>query len=430
MTTSAPPRPLSARATPDTESLSRDEIEALVEALIEEARRETRRRHRRYWALAGLVAFVGVFVLVLLEGGAASQPASPALSARMNSAAQAGTTRIAFLTGALKPSPSGGYLQTELYVMNVDGSGKRPLVRHASSLGPEPFGHVWSPDGLKLAFGKRLGPAIGQCRVCHTEIFVIDADGSGQRNLTGNLGGDTPAWSPDGQTIAFSTTRENSFNPNLYVMNADGSGQRRVTQDAMHVWGSSWSPDGRRLAFVSCIPNPGTCDIYVSNVDGSSQQQLTNNPGPSQNPAWSPDGQSIAFQRIRMSSVPRDVSTELYLMNADGSGQRKLARMSNSDGLFSWSPDGRRIAFVSKRDGNDEVYVVDVDGSGLRNLTRNPARDGHPKWSSDGTKIGFVSNRGGNRDIYVMNADGSRQRNLTRDIDQQAFGIAWSPPQK
>ena len=63
----------------------------------------------------------------------------------------------------------------------------------------------------------------------------------------------------------------------------------------------------------------------------------------------------------------------------------------------------------------------------LRNLTRNPARDGHPAWSPDRRTIGFVSNRGGNRDIYVMNADGSRQRNLTGDLDQQAFGITWSP---
>ena len=112
---------------------------------------------------------------------------------------------------------------------------------------------MWSPDGLELAFGNRLGPAIGQCGACHTELFVVSADGTGQRNLTGNLGGDAPAWSPDGQTFAFSTTRDNSSIPNLYVMNADGTGQRRVTQDAIHVWGSSWSPDGRRLAFVSCV---------------------------------------------------------------------------------------------------------------------------------------------------------------------------------
>jgi TolB protein len=317
-------------------------------------------------------------------------------------------------------------MQTDLYVMNADGSGKRRLVREASS-------PAWSPDGLELAFEKRFGPKVGQCVVCTWEIFVANADAGGQRSLTRTSGFAVPAWSPDGQTIAFSTGLPI---PNLYVVNADGSGQRRVSQDAISAYGSSWSPDGRRLAFTSCVPNtqsgPGHCEIYVVNLDGSGQQQLTRDPGTDQNAIWSPDGRIIAFMSYRDERPlgGRRWQELLQVMNADGSGQRKLARLSNSDPSFSWSPDGRRIAFVSKRDGNDEVYVVGVDGRGMRNLTRNPARDGHPQWSADGRKIGFVSNRGGNRDIYVMNADGSGQRNLTRDIDQQAFGIVWSPAQK
>ena len=88
MSVTAPPRP----PPPDrsNEPLEREEIEALVEALIEEARRETRRRRRRYWAVAALVTFVGVVVLTLLEGGAASQTASPAVSAQSNAATRAG----------------------------------------------------------------------------------------------------------------------------------------------------------------------------------------------------------------------------------------------------------------------------------------------------------------------------------------------------
>jgi TolB protein len=291
---------------------------------------------------------------------------------------------------------------------------------------------VWSPDGHKLAFEKRFGPKIGQCQACHTEIFVMNADGSGQRNLTGNLGGSVPAWSPDGQQIAFSITPAGSSIPNLYVINTDGSGRRRVTQEPIHVWGASWSSDGQRLTFASGVQgNPGDFKIYTVNVDGSGQQQLTQGL-PDQDPAWSPDGRSIAFfgYRDERPLGGRRWQKVMYVMNGDGRGQRKLTRLSNRDGSFSWSPDGQRIAFVSDRNGNDEVYVINFDGAGLRNLTRNPARDGHPAWSRDGRTIGFVSDRGGNRDIYVMNADGNRQRNLTRGLDQQAFGIAWSPAQK
>src|SRR5215213_1728732 len=75
MTVSTSPRPPAPEQTaPDSKPLEREEIEALVQALIEEARRETRRRHRRYWAVAALVAVVGVGVLILLERGSASQP--------------------------------------------------------------------------------------------------------------------------------------------------------------------------------------------------------------------------------------------------------------------------------------------------------------------------------------------------------------------
>src|SRR4029450_13052812 len=97
MTVSAPPRPPApARTAPDSRPLDREEIEALVEALIEEARREQRRRHRRYWALAAVATFVGAVVLILLDGGAASQPAPPGVSARMSAAAQPLTSRLAF----------------------------------------------------------------------------------------------------------------------------------------------------------------------------------------------------------------------------------------------------------------------------------------------------------------------------------------------
>jgi Tol biopolymer transport system component len=286
-----------------------------------------------------------------------------------------------------------------------------------------------------IAFERRVSPigapppGNGACfRVCHVEIFVVNADGSGLRNLTGNAGGNFPVWSPDGRQIAFS--RDNGSTPNLYVMNADGSGQRRVTQEPIPVWGASWSPDGRRLTFASGVVGIGNVWVYVVNVDGSGQQQLTRDWG--QDPVWSPDGQRIAFMSYRNErpSGGQRWQKVMYVMNADGSERRTLTWLSKRDGSYSWSPDGQRLAFVSDRDGNDEVYVINVDGTGLRRLTHSPARDGHPVWSSDGRTIGFVSNRGGNRDIHVMNADVSGLRNLTRNLDQMAFGIAWMPASK
>src|SRR5262245_848133 len=220
MTVSAPPRPPAPeRTAPDNKPLDREEVEALVEALIEEVRRETRRRRRRYWALAALVAFVGAVVLVVLDGGAASQTASPALSARSSVAAGAGRSQIAFIQEPDRAGYGG-----VLWIMNPDGSGKRRLSPGYAHDGP------WSPDGQKIALDG---------------IEVINADGSGLQTLTSSPPGECdgraswdsgPAWSPDGGAIAFTRRFCGYFNgvntatSEIHVINVDGSEQRLLTR--------------------------------------------------------------------------------------------------------------------------------------------------------------------------------------------------------
>jgi TolB protein len=119
----------------------------------------------------------------------------------------------------------------------------------------------------------------------------------------------------------------------IYVIRADGGGQRRLTRSRANDIAPAGSPDGRRIAFAS--DRGGTFQIYVMNTDGSGQRRLTRKPT-NAFPTWSPDGRRIAF----VSS--RDGNLELYVMNADGSGQRRLTR-SLSDDLFpGWLPAGRK----------------------------------------------------------------------------------------
>ena len=129
-----------------------------------------------------------------------------------------------------------------------------------------------------------------------------------------------PAWSPDGQTIAFVRLNASLGEP-IYVVKADGSGLRNLTPKPVGAYAApAWSPDGRKIAFVS--DRDGNSEVYVMNANGSGQRNLTRNPAFDADPAWSPDGRKIAFVSNR------DGSYGVYVMNADGSGQRRLAQRS------------------------------------------------------------------------------------------------------
>ena len=104
----------------------------------------------------------------------------------------------------------------------------------------------------------------------------------------------TPAWSPDGRKLAFVSRRDG--NSEIYVINADGSGQENLTQHPARDSHPSWSRDGRKLAFVS--RRDGNSEIYVMNADGSGLRNVTRAPSNDLRPAWSPDGGAIAFVKM------------------------------------------------------------------------------------------------------------------------------------
>ena len=401
MTVTAPPRPPR-----PSDPVSREEIEALVEALIEEARKRAQRRRRRNAALVTLVALVGVAVFAVLGRSAQSQTASPVLSGRLNPAAQAGTSRIAFTSYQVPPP----HRRTgELYVVNADGSEKR-LVTKGVRAGS---GTAWSPDGQTIAVAD------------YRRVLFVSADGSERRDVTRAWGLDgSPVWSHDGRRIAFAGRRDDCRGE-IYVMNADGSGLRRLTRNVLHDAMPFWAPNGKKIAFLrwrakaSCggtgvDPQAG---VYVMNADGSGQRRLADG-WPT---GWSPDGKKIVF------TGQFDRKPGVYVMNADGSGQRRLTAKGGS---VAWSPDFQRILLVAARSGTrgkvSDIYVLNADGSGERKLAQ-----GHdPRWSPDGEKISFASNREGNMEIYVMNADGSGQVNVSQNPLWVDGGHAWSPPQK
>jgi len=256
------------------------------------------------------------------------------------------------------------------------------------------------------------------------EVYVMNADGSGQTNLTNNPASDTvPAWSPDGTKIAFRTERDG--NGEIYLMNAGGTNPTNLTNNPASDSGPAWSPDGTKIAFDSLANG----EVYVMNADGSGQTPLISNSASDYGPAWSPDGTKIAFTSLR------DGNPEVYVMNANGSGPTNCTNNPESQSDPDWSPDGTKIAFTDNRNNpsQSEVYSMNFAGgvcSSPTNLTNVLSiYDGSPAWSPDGTMIAFATNRGPNplpTEIYVMNANGSGQTPRTSNSASD-FDPDWQP---
>ena len=268
------------------------------------------------------------------------------------------------------------------------------------------------------------------------EIYVMDTDGGNPQNLTNNPNHDySPSWSPNGKRIVFVSNRDGHVDANdwptyeIYVMDADGENQQNVTNDPSDDGAPSWSPDGKRIVFDSDRDrdrgNPHGIDIYVMDADGGNQERLTNNLTEDRYPSWSPDGKRIVFSARREGHFENKfaITYEIYVMDADGGNEQRLTENRKNDESPSWSPDGERIAFWSDRKGefeNYEIYVMDADGGNEQRLTENRQEDGYPSWSPDSKRIAFWSNRDGNSEIYVMDADGGNPQNLTNNPHSEA----------
>jgi Tol biopolymer transport system component len=296
-------------------------------------------------------------------------------------------------------SDLGGDGDSDIWTMSPNGSN---LVNLTGDFEASDLLANWRADGRKIVFMSDRetprNPTPPGFPGADFEIFVMNADGSNQTQLTFNdLDDEDPGWSPNGRRIVF----QRDFNAvrgevdlDIFTMKADGTGEKNLT-NSMGVmdFQPNWSPNGRKIAFTS--ERDGDAEIYTMKPNGSRVRQLTFNEGPfvgrpegpfDGEPNWSPDGRKIAFTSERDAVPETPFQVEIYTMRANGGDQTRLTFDDLSDFLPAWSPDGREIAFTSFRDvtpeteENAEIFTMRADGSNQVNRTNNTAFDAAPDW--------------------------------------------------
>jgi serine/threonine protein kinase len=287
-----------------------------------------------------------------------------------------GGGRIAFV------SDRGDGNALQIWTMNPDGSQPKQIT-----FGPgDKRQPRWSPDGKRILYvapgGKDdFGNDLGQ------DIWIINVDGTQNEDVTHHAGDDVdPAWSPDGQLIAFTSNRVNDLNQ-VFLLNSsclDGEPNACWTVKPTNISAGfavesfpAWSPDGNQIAVSASINGaPGRIYIHIPRPGEPEKFDKTDHIVGAENLAWAPDNVGILFAWIQ------PTMNEIWLARLSDHGANPL-KLTNSLGNKepAYSFDGQWIAFTSTRDQNPEVYTMTANGSNQTNITNSPSsRDMEPNW--------------------------------------------------
>ncbi len=202
----------------------------------------------------------------------------------------------------------------------------------------------------------------------------------------------------------------------LQVADSDGQNAQTVLKSTEPLMSPAWSPDGNKMAYVSF--EKGHAVVYEQSMATGKRFVLAGFHGSNSAPAWSPDGSKIAMV------LTRDGGSQIYVVRADGSGLTRLTSGGAINTEPNWSPDGNTLLFTSDRDGSPQIYSMPSIGGQPTRLTFDSKYNVSPHWSPDGKSFVFVTRNEGQFHIAVMGVASGQVQVLTNGDNDESPSFA------
>jgi acylaminoacyl-peptidase len=289
-----------------------------------------------------------------------------------------------------------------------------------------------SPDGKRVIYVKQFSDIMNDRR--HSNLWIIDFDGSNQRALTnGNYNDTAPRWSPDGSQIVYLSNRDGAT-PQIYRRWMDSGQTEKVTNLTTAPAGLAWSPDGKWISYTAHVPD--------------APRQIVKMPSPPEGAKWAEPAKVIDKLVYRFNGVGylKPGYTHVFIVPADGGAPRQISHGKFQHGGVAsgaseavWTADGKSLILSANRHADHEqnprdtdIYEFSVADESVKQLTKRNGPDGEPVVSPDGKQIayvGFDDKLQGYQvsQLYVMNRDGSGSRLVSGSLDRDVRHPRWAP---